>query len=234
MSMTGEGPPHGVAPRGADTDEIAAYIESNRADLDRTLSRLEERMSPRAMLDMAVDRMRDGAGVEYVKELRDSVVRNPLPVALTVVGVAWTALSDRYPARAQPDEGGNGPGAGERLASGARHVGGQAREFMDRGQGRLHAMQERAGAWRGAAAERSRESARRTEAFAREHPFVLAGAGLTLGAVLAALLPTTRAEEEHLGPLRDRLVEDTGEALAGAAERARETMAVSGDELPPE
>lgn len=235
MSVTGEGRSRGVAPEGADSDEIAAYIESNRSELDRNLSRLEERLSPRGMLDMVVDRMREGAGVEYVKGLRDSVVRNPLPVALTAVGVAWTALSDRYPAGHHPSqahagEGGRMHRTGERLSTGARHAGGQARELMGKGQERLHSIQERAGAWRGAAAARSRESARRAEEFSREHPLVLAGAGLTLGAILAALVPTTRAEEEYLGPTRDRLVEGAGEAVSSAAERARDTMEQRGQE----
>jgi ElaB/YqjD/DUF883 family membrane-anchored ribosome-binding protein len=52
-----------------------------------------------------------------------------------------------------------------------------------------------------------------------EAPFVALGGGLALGALIAALLPTTRRERELLGPVTDR-IRDTATAAAGAARDA--------------
>ena len=52
-----------------------------------------------------------------------------------------------------------------------------------------------------------------------EAPFVALGGGLALGALIAALLPTSRRERELLGPVTDR-IRDTATAAAGAARDA--------------
>lgn len=50
-------------------------------------------------------------------------------------------------------------------------------------------------------------------------PFVALGGGLAVGALLAALLPTTRKEQELLGPVAGR-IKDSASAAAAAAKDA--------------
>lgn len=224
-----------VAPEDAGPGEIAGYVEANRAALDRTLSELEKRMAPQAVFDMAIDRLRHGGGAEYVRGLRDSIVRNPLPVTLTAVGIAWTMFADRHPDDGAPSRGGNGGShlrhareglkeTGEAITSRAKKVRERGHGWFEHGRGSVHSAQSRASAWGSATAERSRESAARAEAFSREHPLIVAGAGLTIGAVLAALLPSTRTEDEYLGPARDRFVEQAEDTMDEWSESAGETV----------
>jgi hypothetical protein len=53
-------------------------------------------------------------------------------------------------------------------------------------------------------------------------PLVLGAIGIAAGAAIAAMLPRTRYEDEHIGPYRDQLREDAEEALAEGVEQAKD------------
>lgn len=208
-----------VAPAHAAPEEIAGYVDANRAALDRTLGELERRVSPQGFIDLAVDRLRHGGGAQYAQALRDAVVRNPLPVALTALGLAWTLFADRQ--AAVPD------GDGDRLRRGPTTLpeGGEKARVRDRMGRGIHAAESRAQAWGSAAAERSRASAARAGRFSREHPLILTGAGLTLGAAIAALLPSVGGEARRPSYARDAVVEEAG----NVAERPSESAVTGGE-----
>ena len=69
----------------------------------------------------------------------------------------------------------------------------------------------------------AREAARRAGRSAgdqfSEAPLIALGGGLALGALIAALLPTSRRERELLGPVTDR-IKDTATSAAEAAREA--------------
>ncbi|QIK96112.1 hypothetical protein G7076_06315 [Sphingomonas sp. HDW15A] len=65
----------------------------------------------------------------------------------------------------------------------------------------------------------ARSAGRSASGQVSEAPFIALGGGLALGALIAALLPTTRRERELLGPVTDR-IRDTASAAAGAAREA--------------
>ena len=52
-----------------------------------------------------------------------------------------------------------------------------------------------------------------------ETPLIALGGGLALGAIIAALLPTSRREKELLGPVTDR-IKDTAKGAAASARDA--------------
>ena len=69
---------------------------------------------------------------------------------------------------------------------------------------------------------------------ARSNPMALAIGALALGAVAGAMLPSTRVEDERLGPVADDIREKGAELGERAVERGREvasaaTSAASGD-----
>ena len=207
-----------IAPEHADAGEIAGYVEASRAALDRTLSELERRMTPQGVIDAAVDRLRHGGGAQYLHGLRDAVVRNPLPVVFTAVGLAWTMFAERHPTAAAPRSDGDGLQSGlkkssEALSEGAQQVRARAHDWMEQGRSGMHSARSRAQAWGSAAAEGSRASVARVETFSREHPLIVAGAGLTVGAIVAALLPPTRMEDERLGQAREAVLEEAGDTM---------------------
>lgn len=186
------------APSDADVYEAERYVEASRAAFDATLRQLERRLSVEGITDSAMRSLRQGSGARYARNLRDSVVRNPLPVTVSVLGMVWTALAERYP---PSDEG---RGAAQRLREAGMDETGRlrssARDLLEQGRSGTRAMRSRVQQWRG-------EAAQRISDFSHEHPLIVAGAGLTLGAVIAALLPSTRAEDRQLGGVRDAMLE---------------------------
>jgi hypothetical protein len=68
----------------------------------------------------------------------------------------------------------------------------------------------------GSAAYGARDMGGRTLGFLQEQPLILGALGVSLGALLAAILPPTRTEEELLGGVRERL-RDQAESLGSAA-----------------
>ena len=77
---------------------------------------------------------------------------------------------------------------------------------------------------------------RRAASIAQENPLGLALGGLAVGFVAGLLAPTTRVEDEHIGPIADQVKEraketgqeamDRGKEVARqAAEAAKETAA---------
>jgi ElaB/YqjD/DUF883 family membrane-anchored ribosome-binding protein len=75
--------------------------------------------------------------------------------------------------------------------------------------------------------QRARERAIRAENealdFARENPLAVGAAALAVGVGVGLLLPSTRREDEFLGPRRDRLVGDLRGSVEGVGRVAKDT-----------
>lgn len=193
-----------------DLTHIEAELERTRAEMDSTLSQLQARLAPSELLEMGLDYLREGPGTVYVRNLRESINRNPLPITFTAIGLLWTMIASR--------ERGNGTAGHEEAG------GGRLGEAVGSVRRRLDAVKERASATGTQArqrmqamrsddntgpstGERLREFGSRSRQVLRDNPLVLAGAGLALGAAMAALLPRTRREEpEWVEPERGVLV----------------------------
>jgi hypothetical protein len=90
-------------PRGANGDgriadrsaeEIQHEIEQRRHRIDDTLLELENRLSPGELLDEAVRYMKSGPG-EMVMNFGRAAKQNPMPLALTGIGLAWLMMGQR-------------------------------------------------------------------------------------------------------------------------------------------
>jgi Protein of unknown function (DUF3618) len=92
-----------------ETARLERETEETRAQLEQTLGELRARMSPGQIFDQAADYFRNGSGRAYLGNLRDEVVRNPLPVTLVGAGIAWLAISSAMGRRRS-----NGNGHAER------------------------------------------------------------------------------------------------------------------------
>ena len=90
------------------SDEIQQDIEATRADLDRTISAIEEKLTPGQVVDemFGYFRNRPGSGGDLVYWLRE----NPVPVILIGIGLAWLMFGSRGPRHAgylpAPGQGG--------------------------------------------------------------------------------------------------------------------------------
>src|SRR5512145_2218073 len=88
-----------------ETARLERETEETRARLEQTLGELRARMSPGHLIDQATDYFRNNSGREYLHNLREEVVRNPVPIALIGAGIAWLAISGTIGRR---HNGGNG------------------------------------------------------------------------------------------------------------------------------
>lgn len=198
-----------------DLPHIEAELERTRAEMDATISQLQARLSPGELLEMGVGYLREGPGTQYVRNLRESVNRNPLPITLTAIGLLWTMVAsrERSDGAAQGEEAGSSR-MGEAMGSVRRRLGAVKQRASETGeQARRRIEDMRSGESEGpSTGERLRQLGERGREVLQENPLVLAGVGLALGAAMAALLPRTRrAEEDWVEPPRGVLVvEPTG------------------------
>ncbi|CAA9473631.1 MAG: hypothetical protein AVDCRST_MAG02-4276 [uncultured Rubrobacteraceae bacterium] len=91
---------------GVDRVEVTRVeIERTRADMSETVDAIQERLSPQNLKDQAKDRVKE-ATVGRAREARSGVVdtvrSNPLPAALTGIGLGWLLMSARQQNQAQP------------------------------------------------------------------------------------------------------------------------------------
>lgn len=209
------------------TEELEREADATRADIDRTLDELQERLSPGELVDQALRGLRGSGASAFFGNLGRTVRDNPIPVALVGTGVAWLMASGpdgHHATHAHVDEGlgegGDGEGRLRRAADAAsegaeslRHragaVAARGRSAAEGARQKGHELQERA-------RSRAAGARRRWDRMVDEQPFLLGFLGFAAGAALASALPPTEVEDEWMGHVGD-------EVRAGAAEKARET-----------
>ncbi len=79
------------------TEQLERETEQARARLADSLEELRARMTPGQIVDQLSDYVRNGGGAEFVSNLRDQTVRNPLALGLVGTGLAWLMLGGRGP-----------------------------------------------------------------------------------------------------------------------------------------
>ena len=80
-------------------------IERTRADMSETANAIQQRLSPETLKEQAKDRVRE-ATVGRVEEagsgITETIRENPLPAALTGIGLGWLLVSARRKSAQQP------------------------------------------------------------------------------------------------------------------------------------
>src|SRR3954452_11515566 len=80
----------------ADQDRIEEDLARTRARMDGRLSALQERLSPGQVLDGLMAYFRGSEGGDFARNLMSSVQNNPMPAALTGIGLAWLMASNPH------------------------------------------------------------------------------------------------------------------------------------------
>lgn len=78
-------------------DRIEKDLERTRARMDDRLSELQERLSPGQVVDDLMAYFRGSEGADFGRNLLASVKNNPLPAALTGIGLTWLMASNPHP-----------------------------------------------------------------------------------------------------------------------------------------
>ncbi|MBI5162736.1 MAG: DUF3618 domain-containing protein [Magnetospirillum sp.] len=73
------------------TEDIQEQIERTRGEMASTLSAIERKLSPRQLMDQAVDTMRELASDQ--SRVSQMVRENPIPLALIGLGIGWLAVA---------------------------------------------------------------------------------------------------------------------------------------------
>ena len=202
-----------------------------RAQVHSTIDAIANKLTPGQLMDQSLGYLRRSLPAEFTSQLGRTVRDNPLPVALVGIGLAWLMLNGRR----EPAAG----AAAGRASAPPERAGADARDDFGRplqtssttgAAPQRPTTAERLGAKAGQlaqaardqaaqAADATRDSARR---LADEQPLVVAALGVAVGAVLGAMLPRTRREDELLGDTRDELLGSARSTLREQAGQLRE------------
>src|SRR5688572_16258498 len=211
-------------------EEILAEIDRTRDEMDRTLSAIEQRLTPGQLVDQGLDYLRHSGAAEFVQNLGGTAKQNPLPLALTAIGIGWLMALGRQPA--QQNYGSTSTSslregmqsASDSLSSAKDRVSGSMSSMRERASGTMDSMRGRAGQMANATREQWDRARGSVDYIVREQPLALGAIGLAVGAVLAALAPKTQKEEELMGEASRNLMEKAKQTGSQQLEKAQEAV----------
>ncbi len=223
--------------------EIESDVETIRGEMSETLRHIENRFSPRQVLEHLLGgaKRAGGESADFAKNLGSTIRDNPVPILLLAAGVGSLLAAQRRGGASHGSSsvgthriGGELRGRAEEASERAGEMAERVREGGERLRERGAQARERAREARDRARERAagaRERVRDATHEARERgtqilndqPLVVIGLGLTAGAILGATLPMSETEHRRIGPARDRMVQRTKEAARGQMQELRET-----------
>jgi hypothetical protein len=87
-----------MANSGKTAAELEVEVEERRRRLAGRVNEIQERLSPGQMVDEVLRYANSSGGSAFVSNLGRSVQSNPLPVALTGIGLAWLMTRSAMPA----------------------------------------------------------------------------------------------------------------------------------------
>jgi hypothetical protein len=204
-------------------DEILAEIDRTRGEMDRTLSAIEHRLTPGQLVDQGLDYLRQSGATEFVGNLGGAAKNNPLPVALTTIGIAWLMALGRQPAQHQ----GSGAAWFEPSASSGPGLREKASGMMQGVSERVGSAKDSVSGSMSSARETARDQWQRARGgvdyLVHEQPLVLGAIGLAIGALLGGAAPRTRKEEELMGEASRNLIGKAKETGSQQAQKAAES-----------
>ena len=180
-------------------NEILAEIDRTRGEMDRTLAAIEQRLTPGQLVDQGLDYLRQSGANEFVQNLGGTAKQNPMPVAVTAIGLAWLMALGRQPAQQN---------YGASSSSGIRE---KASGMMQSASGKLGSARDSATQLGDSAKQQWQRARGSIDSLVNEQPLALGAIGLAIGAILGAAAPRTRLEEETIGPASRNLTEKAKE-----------------------
>ncbi len=199
----------------SEIDLRTAEIQETRRTLDHHLRDLESRLRPERLVRPVVDRVRDTLGLSRASFL-ETVRREPVPLALTGLGLGWLILRDVLGCRqaaapsAEPEEA--EAGAAQRVKEGVVRAAEQTRERVAH---TATAAREKVSQ----AAHEARKAVDWVTRSFQEDPVLAGAAALAAGLIAGVAIPASRSEEEMAAPLAEAAQQAVGSALDTAKEK---------------
>jgi ElaB/YqjD/DUF883 family membrane-anchored ribosome-binding protein len=217
--------------------------------MGETVDAIQERISPENLKEEAKDRVKEatvGRAQEAGSGIVETIRANPLPAALTGIGLGWLLVSARrsasgqssyrdrvygYPPRYE-DQGVSGSSAGQALGQARDSVGESASRAQDKmgdaaseAQGRAGEVASRAQDRVSNLADQARYQARRAsggfQRMLQENPLSVGALAVGVGAAVGLAIPESSKEHEVMGETRDNLVEKAQEKAQEAQQKVQ-------------
>ena len=201
-----------------DPMQLEHEIDQQRDHIGEIIHALENKLSPGEIFDKVLGNGKGGR--EFAGNLVRTVKDNPMPTLLTVAGLAWLYAGSHTSHAATTATTADKPGIGDRVG----HAREQMSDRMDSakqhvGESAHHAME--------SARMRARRGKQGLEHMLDDNPMAIGAMAIAAGALLGAMLPPTRKEDELIGPMRDRFADEAKHA----ARSGYDTMAETGREV---
>ncbi len=237
-------------------------IDATRRSIGNIVDSLESRFTPGQLIDQALSYTK-GHGGEFFQNLGTTLKNNPVPTALTGLGLAWLAMNQNK--AFNPGSPSSGPGLGEKIGGAFQQVTGALAQAGDslhnatdaaiaKGQSALNKASEfkhrTADSLESSSAglsdtvhsvgdQLSAQTSQLKGQFSqalKEQPLVLAAIGIALGAAVGAALPASNQENTLFGKASDEAVSKVKEkgAEAYAVVKEKVTSATGTVEASPE
>lgn len=228
------------------SDDIQHDIERTRGEMASTLEAIERKLSPRQLMDQAVDTMRDFAS--DTTRIGQAVRENPIPLALIGLGIGWLAvggmrgrsLEDVLDQAAEAGESAlsaasawtsaaaeklgetaSGESRSQRLRAKATEVAGQARDILSEN---TETARRKVSEWSHTARTQANQAAEATWETYREHPLSMGAAAALVGVAIGAMLPRTQQEREIMGEAAGTVMRGANEMIDKAGRAANRVV----------
>jgi ElaB/YqjD/DUF883 family membrane-anchored ribosome-binding protein len=224
-------------------ETIEREIDEQRAHISHIVDALGSKFTPGQMLDQALT-LAKGNGSQFFGNLGTTVRDNPVPTVLTTVGLCWLMLGQNRPPRVGyrvgPDQ--DASGWSEGLAGGLDSAKEHLHSTTDSLRDGFHHLKDKASHLAdglGASASHARSKAHETgervahgsqdlgDQFSRllkEQPLMMAAAGIALGAMLGAALPSTATEQRVMGKTSADLADKARQAAREGYATVRDSV----------
>jgi len=215
-------------------EEIEEAIEHTREKMEQTLEAIEDKLSPGELIDRALD---------YASGLPRAIASNPVPSALIGVGLAWLiaarsgsrAGSEMYPSESHGMKEKIGH-AQEGLEHTFEKVRGKIGEMGENIRKTTRDLKHKVGYGEGGGEEYYETARIQSERLKGQfsdmwntQPMIVAAVGLGLGAIIGAMLPESRIEQETFGEAREDLVQKVKGYGKEQVEKVEEVVRAAGE-----
>jgi ElaB/YqjD/DUF883 family membrane-anchored ribosome-binding protein len=225
----------------AEIERTRAEIERTRADMSETVDAIQDRLSPESLKEQAKDRVKEatvGKAQEAGSGIVGTIKANPLPAALTGIGLGWLLVNARrqssaqgsYRAEAYPydypspydERGSSGPSPGQAVERARDRAGETATQVQDKAGQVAGQAQDRVSRLGNQARYQAQRASGGFQRMLQENPLAVGALGVGVGAAVGLAIPETTKEHEVMGEARDTFVEKAQEKAQDAQERVQQ------------
>jgi len=238
----------------AEVDEIEVTrveIERTRAGMGETVDAIQDRLSPENLKEQAKDRVREatvGKAQEAGSGIMDTIRQNPLPAALTGIGLGWLFMNSRRQSSYRPPhrdvayrdaahvegyppayggyppryEDQSGSSAGQALGNARDRVEETASQAQDKAGELADRAQDRASNLGNQARYQAQRASGGFRRMLRDNPLAMGALGVGVGAAVGLAIPETNKEHEVMGEARDTVVDKAQEKVQETQEKVQQ------------